>query len=64
MDRVDAPTGQGRSVRFRFPASTPSGKKVFDLKETGQAYGGRWVFRGADLLVEKGDRVALVGPNG
>lgn len=64
MDKVERPTGPGRSIRFRFPASTPSGRKVFDLKETGQAYDGKWVFRGADMLVEKGDRMALVGPNG
>ena len=64
MERVDAPGRSGRAIGFRFPSSTPSGRKVFDLQNAGQAYGGKWVFQGLDLLIERGDRVALVGPNG
>ena len=64
MEKVEAPTGAPRAIRFRFPPSTPSGRKVFDLKGTGKSYGSKTVFRDCDLLVEKGDRVALVGPNG
>ncbi len=64
MDKVEAPTGPAKTIKFRFPPSTPSGRKVFELREAGQAYDGKWVFRDCDLLVERGDRVALVGPNG
>ena len=64
MERVDAPSGPQKTIKFRFPPSTPSGRKVFDLKGAAKGYGGKTVFAGCDLLVEKGDRVALVGPNG
>ncbi len=64
MDRVEAPRGSGKSMKFRFPVTTPSGRKVFELRGAGKAYDGKWVFRACDLLVERGDRVALVGPNG
>ena len=64
MDKVEAPQGKTRAIKFRFPSSTPSGRKVFELHETGKEYGGNWVFRGCELLVERGDRVAIVGPNG
>ncbi|MGE5619516.1 MAG: ABC-F family ATP-binding cassette domain-containing protein [Sphingomonadaceae bacterium] len=64
MERVEAPTGPERTIKFRFPRSTPSGRKVFELRGAGKGYDGKSVFRGCELLVEKGDRVALVGPNG
>ncbi len=64
MERVDAPTGPQKTIKFRFPPSTPSGRKVFEMKGAGKGYDGKRVFQGCDLLVEKGDRVALVGPNG
>ena len=63
MERI-RPTGAQKSIKFRFPPSTPSGRKVFELRGAGKAYDNQWVFQGSDLLVEKGDRVALVGPNG
>ncbi len=64
MERVDAPQTRAKAIRFRFPQATPSGRKVFELHEVGKQYGGRWVFQDCELLVERGDRVALVGPNG
>jgi ATP-binding cassette, subfamily F, member 3 len=64
MEKVEAPQGKTKAIKFRFPASTPSGKKVFELREAGKEYGGKWVFQGCELLVERGDRVAMVGPNG
>ncbi|MHB0868911.1 MAG: ABC-F family ATP-binding cassette domain-containing protein [Chloroflexota bacterium] len=64
MEMVEAPTGPTKTIKFRFPPSTPSGRKVFELRAAGQSYSGKAVFSGCDLLVEKGDRVALVGPNG
>ena len=64
MERVEAPTRAQKSIKFRFPPSTPSGRKVFELRSAGKAYDNRWVFQGCDLLMEKGDRMALVGPNG
>ena len=64
IERVEAPPPSPKTIKLRFPPSTPSGKKVFDLRGIGQAYDGRWVFRDCNLLIEKGDRVALVGPNG
>jgi len=64
LERVEAPRVSRKGVRFRFPPSTPSGRKVFDLKGIAKGYGRKMVFRGCDLLIERGDRVALVGPNG
>jgi len=64
MERVEVPVGHQKTIKFRFPPSTPSGGKVFELRAASKSYDGKVVFRGCDLLIEKGDRVALVGSNG
>ncbi len=37
---------------------------MISCKNLGMSYGGRTLFRGADVLVRPGDRIGLVGPNG
>ncbi len=64
MEKVEAPRGKTKAIKFRFPSSTPSGRKVFELHEAGKEYSGKWVFQGCELLVERTDRMAMVGPNG
>ncbi|WP_136441593.1 ABC-F family ATP-binding cassette domain-containing protein [Pacificoceanicola onchidii] len=46
-------------------ASGPkSGKKVVDAKGIAHAFGDKPIIRGLDLTIQRGDRVAFVGPNG
>ncbi|WP_204114065.1 ABC-F family ATP-binding cassette domain-containing protein [Shimia biformata] len=46
-------------------ASGPkSGKKVIEARGLAKSYGGKTIVKGFDLLVQRGDRVAFVGPNG
>ena len=54
-----------KRVHFTFPPSVKSGRTVFDLKNIRKAYGSRVVFDGsANVHIERGDRIALIGPNG
>jgi ATP-binding cassette subfamily F protein 3 len=53
-----------KKVRFTFQGSTRSGRMAFELKNTRKAYGDIVVFRGVSLHIERGDRIALIGPNG
>ncbi len=45
-------------------AGETSGKKVIEAEGLTKALGDRTLFKGFDFIVRRGDRVALVGPNG
>jgi ATP-binding cassette subfamily F protein 3 len=53
-----------KRVHFTFPACAKSGRTVLDLRGVRKAYGSRVVFGGVSLHIERGDRIALIGPNG
>ena len=61
--RVEIPPERKR-VRFAFPACARSGRMVLELRGATKAYGAKAVFRGVDLHIERGDRIALNGHNG
>lgn len=53
------------SVLLRLPDPPPSGHELVRLEQVGHRYGNDpWLFRGVDLRIEKGDRLAFVGYNG
>ncbi|MBC7881803.1 MAG: ABC-F family ATP-binding cassette domain-containing protein [Anaerolineae bacterium] len=64
VERIDAPVGHERTLRFRFPAAQSSGKQVLLVRDLSLEYGEKILFLGANLEVEKGERIALLGPNG
>src|SRR6476661_1739669 len=53
-----------KRVHFAFPACAKSGRSVIDLRGISKAYGEKRIFDGINLLIERGDRIALIGPNG
>jgi ATP-binding cassette, subfamily F, member 3 len=53
-----------KKIHFDFPACAKSGRMVLELKHVRKAYGDVVVFTSLDLHIERGDRIALVGPNG
>jgi ATP-binding cassette, subfamily F, member 3 len=60
---IEVPPERKR-IHFTFPACAKSGRMVLDLKHVRKAYGDLVVFRDLNLHIERGDRIALVGPNG
>ncbi|HEY9640699.1 MAG TPA: ATP-binding cassette domain-containing protein, partial [Coleofasciculaceae cyanobacterium] len=64
IERIDAPTGSLRTLHFRFPAAPRSGREVVIVNDLTHFYGDKILFLGADLLIERGDRIAFLGPNG
>ncbi len=53
-----------RYPRFRFEQRRPSGKTVLEVEELSKAYGENRVLDAVDLTVQRGDRIAIIGPNG
>jgi ATP-binding cassette subfamily F protein 3 len=53
-----------KKIHFHFPSCAKSGRTVLELKDVRKAYGDHVVFDRLNLHIERGDRIALVGPNG
>ena len=51
-------------VRFTFPTAPRSGRDVLKVKSLGKSYDQNQVFSGVDFLLNRGDKVAVVGNNG
>ncbi len=64
IERIEAPTGGLRTLHFRFPPAPRSGREVAIIKDLVHTYGEKILFLGANLLIERGDRIAFLGPNG
>jgi ATP-binding cassette subfamily F protein 3 len=60
---IEVPPERKR-IHFKFPACAKSGRMVIELKQARKAYGDLVVFNDLSLHIERGDRIALVGPNG
>ena len=54
----------GGTVKATLQESDRSGYKVVVAKGLGRRYGGRWLFRGLDVEICRGDKVGILGPNG
>jgi ATP-binding cassette, subfamily F, member 3 len=64
IERVEAPIEGVSGPRFRFPDAPRSGRLVAEIRDLTHSYGDQILFLGAELEVERGDRIAFVGPNG
>ncbi len=61
---VELPGSSRRYPTFRFEPRRPSGRDVLRVSGIRKAYGENEVLHGVDLEVRRGDRVAILGPNG
>ncbi|HEY8470649.1 MAG TPA: ATP-binding cassette domain-containing protein, partial [Longimicrobiales bacterium] len=61
---VELPGSSRRYPTFRFEARRPSGREVLRVTGIRKAYGEKEVLHGVDLEVRRGDRLAILGPNG
>ncbi len=66
LDKIEliVPEREEKKIFFRFPEPPPASHKVIELTGIFKSYGPIQVFRGLDLRIDKGDRIAVVGVNG
>ena len=77
IERIEIPPEE-KTIRFSFPQPKPSGRIVAEFEGVAKSYparnaagngasqpaGEKEVFRDVNFLIERGDRIALVGVNG
>lgn len=63
MERVDDVDDDNPTVNFRFKFSKPSGRHVIKVEEAYKSYPAIEILKNADGLIEKGDKIALIGAN-
>jgi ATP-binding cassette subfamily F protein 3 len=69
IERIEVPPEE-KTIHFSFPQPKPSGRIVAEFEGVAKSYAGKnggadkEVFRNVDFMIERGDRIALVGVNG
>jgi ATP-binding cassette, subfamily F, member 3 len=63
IERIEVPPDE-QTIHFSFPQPKLSGRVVAEFKDVAKNYGEKHVFSGASFIIERGDRIALVGVNG
>jgi ATP-binding cassette, subfamily F, member 3 len=63
IERIEVPAEE-KTIHFSFPQPKPSGRIVAEFHDVSKSYGDKFVFGGVDFIIERGDRIALVGVNG
>jgi ATP-binding cassette, subfamily F, member 3 len=63
MEKIEVPPEE-KAIHFSFPQPRPSGRMVAEAKDLGKSYGAKEVFGRVNFVIERSDRIALVGVNG
>jgi ATP-binding cassette subfamily F protein 3 len=63
LERIELSEEESQ-IRFTFPPAPPSGRDVLTVKSVSKSYNGSRVFSEVELLLNRGDKVAVVGVNG
>lgn len=64
IERIEVETDEVASMRISFPLSVQPGKWVLEMNDLGKSYGDLLLFKDVNLTVGRGEKIALLGPNG
>ncbi len=63
IERIELAAGS-KTVKIKIPEAPPSGWEVLKVSELAKTYGDLKVFENVSFIINRGERVALVGVNG
>ena len=64
LERIEAPEQEEATFNMRLEMSQPSGKEVLRLEKLSKSYGPKRILKDTQASVWRGDKIALIGPNG
>ncbi|NBA76986.1 ATP-binding cassette domain-containing protein [Emticicia sp. ODNR4P] len=64
LDVIDDVIDEAAKVNFKFNFGTQPGRFIMNLEEVSKAYGSKRILSGANAVIERGDKIALIGANG
>ena len=64
MEKMDKPESDPETIRLRFNPQIQSGYNVLQIEDLSYRYDQEWLFKHLCLDVKRGERIALIGPNG
>ncbi len=64
MDLIEEVIDDTAAVNFKFTFNQPSGRQVVTLEGVSKAYGTNEILKGSSSVIERGDKIALIGANG
>lgn len=64
VDRIEVDTIQRKAFNLKFTLQTESGKRVLDMNGLKKSFGNKVIFDGLEVVLARGEKIALLGPNG
>ncbi|WP_101773680.1 ABC-F family ATP-binding cassette domain-containing protein [Peptostreptococcus faecalis] len=64
VERVEKPQSERKKAKFKFTTVTQSGNDVLHMEDVEKKIGERVLFKDINLDIYRGEKVALIGPNG
>jgi ATP-binding cassette subfamily F protein 3 len=64
LDRIEIEEDDNSALHLKFPPAPRSGQVAVTTKNLAMSYGQKKIFSGVDLVVERGEKIALLGKNG
>ena len=63
-ERISVEKDQVARLKLRFPLAVQPGKWVLEINQIGKSYEDRCLFKEVSITVGRGEKIALLGPNG
>ncbi len=64
MDMIEDVVDENASINFRFQVKRESGRFPVEIEHVSKSYGTLDILKDANIRIEKGDKIALLGANG